>query len=858
MSTHVFNAIESEVFVRGDGIDTRVSVRAATTAAIDFASNLTGATIDGVTLAAGDRLLVKDQTAVAEVTTITCFANAPGAPDLLDGKYFLLDSADGSQYYVWIDSPTGGVDPGPIGSRTAVMVSVASGASSSVVATAVAAAIDALGDFSAPAPGGVIVTVTDANTGPVDAAVDVDTTFIIARATRGSSAIDNGIWEIGSGAGTSFRAEDLVSGDDAAFVFVDVQEGSTYTKTQWTCCDISGMATVDTDPLTWVMNNLFNYVANDLFLASSSTELSALSSVADSILTTDSSGNVSWGTALPGGTTIIGPFNDGDQIVNKTYVDGVAAGLDPKESVRLRSIDDISGTYSATGPGALVTATVDEGDGDGVDAGTIMTVTGVTSGVLHVGQEISGAGVTAGTVITALGTGTGGTGTYTVSVSQAVTSTAVTAVGSGEFTAVDLTDDGNWDLDTSPAVVIAIGDRLLVMNQTDAKENGIYEVITAGAAGVLKRAQDQDGSPANEVSGGNHTFTETGEVYEGTGWVVVHDGNLTLNTDDMIWTQFSTVGDWNDDDGILITGNIIKADLYPTGGIDFDTVNSATNRQMRLNLDHSGIYAGANPMKVFTTDGSNVVDWRNDVHLNNILGASALEPELINFVNTNAAVNHLQVSNALTGANPKLKAVGDDANVSLDLMSKGTGAVSVMGDTNPGEVRFWNEADTFYVGLKAQTVAQGLGADLTFCLPKADGSAGDVMITDGSGVLSFATTGGSFRQSHSLMALEVKANSTSLSPIAYFNWNDAEYGDVASGKIFYEVETTTRTIEIEVYNETATASLGSTTHGASGFYSLSFTLPTADARVSVRVRKTTAGGANPEVYGIQMVFNPVT
>jgi len=57
---------------------------------------------------------------------------------------------------------------------------------------------------------------------------------------------------------------------------------------------------------------------------------------------------------------------------------------------------------------------------------TTMTVTAVTSGVLSVGDIISGTGVTSGTRITALGTGSGGTGTYTVSASQTVSSTTIT------------------------------------------------------------------------------------------------------------------------------------------------------------------------------------------------------------------------------------------------------------------------------------------------------------------------------------------------------------------------------------------------------------------------------------------------
>jgi hypothetical protein len=58
-------------------------------------------------------------------------------------------------------------------------------------------------------------------------------------------------------------------------------------------------------------------------------------------------------------------------------------------------------------------------------SGTTMTVSTVTSGTILLGMEVTGSGVTAGTRITALGTGTGGTGTYTVSESQTVASTAM-------------------------------------------------------------------------------------------------------------------------------------------------------------------------------------------------------------------------------------------------------------------------------------------------------------------------------------------------------------------------------------------------------------------------------------------------
>ncbi|MBR0346035.1 MAG: hypothetical protein IJI03_12335 [Rudaea sp.] len=64
----------------------------------------------------------------------------------------------------------------------------------------------------------------------------------------------------------------------------------------------------------------------------------------------------------------------------------------------------------------------------GAIAATTLTVSGVTSGTLGPGQVLTGTGVTAGTVIVAQTGGTpGGSGTYTVSPTQTVASTAITA-----------------------------------------------------------------------------------------------------------------------------------------------------------------------------------------------------------------------------------------------------------------------------------------------------------------------------------------------------------------------------------------------------------------------------------------------
>jgi hypothetical protein len=60
-------------------------------------------------------------------------------------------------------------------------------------------------------------------------------------------------------------------------------------------------------------------------------------------------------------------------------------------------------------------------------SGTTLTVTAVASGTLQVGFGIFGTGTADDQYITALGTGTGGTGTYTVNTSQTLSSTSMTA-----------------------------------------------------------------------------------------------------------------------------------------------------------------------------------------------------------------------------------------------------------------------------------------------------------------------------------------------------------------------------------------------------------------------------------------------
>lgn len=99
------------------------------------------------------------------------------------------------------------------------------------------------------------------------------------------------------------------------------------------------------------------------------------------------------------------------------------------------------GTYlvnkTQTTPSTAITETA---------GGGLMTVTAVSSGVLAVGDVISGTSVTAGTYVTSIVTGSGGIGTYGVSQPTVVTSTTITALGAFETNFLVDSIAGNGEL----------------------------------------------------------------------------------------------------------------------------------------------------------------------------------------------------------------------------------------------------------------------------------------------------------------------------------------------------------------------------------------------------------------------------
>lgn len=206
-------------------------------------------------------------------------------------------------------------------------------------------------------------------------------------------------------------------------------------------------------------------------------------------LTVDS--GIAMGASL---ITGLAPGVAGTDAVNLSQLQSVAAGFDPKGSVRVRTILDMS-TWTPAGAGVGATLTAP------TDAASFNTVDGV---------------------------------------------------------------------------LLALGERVLVPTAADAAgaadvENGIYTVTAlgdgAGTSFELTRAIDFDED--SEVTAGAFTFVTEGTTWADTGWYVVTDDAIIVDTTAIQWSQFAGVGTFTGGDGIDITAGVITVDLGVDPGLEF-------------------------------------------------------------------------------------------------------------------------------------------------------------------------------------------------------------------------------------------------------------------------------------------------
>ena len=154
-------------------------------------------------------------------------------------------------------------------------------------------------------------------------------------------------------------------------------------------------------------------------------------------------------------------------------------------------------------------------------------------------------------------------------------------------------------LTTIDGIALQNGDRVLVKNNTDASENGIY--VASGS--TWARASDYDGTPAGEVASGDLIPVLSGDSLYNTLWALVTPDPITIGVTNLDYTLFSSPHDMIGGIGITVTGNLIDLDGASVAGssiswtgntfnVDTTSGNVAAALATKLNITDFNTYSG--------------------------------------------------------------------------------------------------------------------------------------------------------------------------------------------------------------------------------------------------------------------------
>ena len=165
---------------------------------------------------------------------------------------------------------------------------------------------------------------------------------------------------------------------------------------------------------------------------------------------------------------------------------------------------------------------------------------------------------------------------------------SVIAVGSQVGKTLTATSNGAFVVDGYTANT---NDRILVKDQTNAVDNGIYTVTQTGSGitpFILTRATDFDNSTT--VSSGDFTFINNGTVNASSGWVLSTPNPIIVDTTPLTFTQFSGAGEIIAGNGLTKTGNQLDVNPSDTSlAVHIGDINVARDPAGAIGLTASGL-----------------------------------------------------------------------------------------------------------------------------------------------------------------------------------------------------------------------------------------------------------------------------
>ena len=169
-----------------------------------------------------------------------------------------------------------------------------------------------------------------------------------------------------------------------------------------------------------------------------------------------------------------------------------------------------------------------------------------------------------------------------------------------------LTNSGTQEALVIDGVTLSVNDRVLIYEQTDATQNGIYDVTDTGSAStnwVLTRSSDADSygpSDPDSLGQGDAFFVQEGALGAGETYVMNTEGTITFGTTNITFVQISSAQIYTGGTGISISGSEISSDIT----LAEVTANGATTTANVTFGNITGNTLVSNSITYPTADGS--------------------------------------------------------------------------------------------------------------------------------------------------------------------------------------------------------------------------------------------------------------
>jgi hypothetical protein len=175
------------------------------------------------------------------------------------------------------------------------------------------------------------------------------------------------------------------------------------------------------------------------------------------------------------------------------------------------------------------------------------------------------------------------------------------------ITLTDITLSGGAPAEVD-GVSLITGDRILVAGQSDAAQNGLYQVQTVGAGSNGTWVRTSDANQDGEIQPGMVVMVTQGTVYADTPWKLTTNGTIEIGVTELIFAENYSLAFGNVfANGTAVIANTVSAAVTLTAGDNISIVGNNTAKSITIGvtgITTSRIANGTSNVDIAVADGN--------------------------------------------------------------------------------------------------------------------------------------------------------------------------------------------------------------------------------------------------------------